>query len=274
MEHSERNRTLLPFAAGAAVCSVVFCLCAGYRGWALSGMLIACFCAAFVGLLLLYVLFLVIAALFADKTELQRTASPFYSAVLTYTEGMVSALFRIRIHVSGAGLLPEGRWLLVCNHRSSFDPLITGWVLRARQIAFIAKSSLGRLPMVGAFMHKSCCLFIDREDDRAALKTILEAIRLIKEDVTSIAIYPEGTRSTTGELLPFRNGAFKIAQKAKVPIVVAAVRGTERIMKNFPWRPTDVYLEFRAVIDAGTVARLNTSEIGEEVRKCITCAIC
>ena len=94
----------------------------------------------------------------------------------------------------------------------------------------------------------------------------------MKEGVVSFAVYPEGTRNTGTELLPFRAGAFKIAQRAGTPVVAAAIRGTENIKRNFPWRSTDVWLDFRAVLDAETISRMNTSEIGEEVRKCITFA--
>ena len=274
MERTEKNPTLLPFAAGAAVISIALCLGLGFTGWRLAGMLIAVFCGAFLGLLLLFVLLLAAAALCADTKEPQRIYLSFYSALVSYVEGLVPALFRVRIHASGTDKIPDGRWLLVGNHLSGFDPLVTGWVLRKHRIAFITKPSIRRLPVIGTTIHKACYLPIDRENDRAALKTILEAIRLIREDVVSIGIYPEGTRSVTGELLPFRNGAFKIAQKARVPIVVALIRGTEQIFRNFPWRPTDVRLEILAVLDTETVSRLNTNEIGEEVRKCITFASC
>ena len=117
-------------------------------------------------------------------------------------------------------------------------------------------------------------LSIDRENDRAALKTILEAARMLREDGISVGIYPEGTRSTGSEPLPFRNGAFKIAQKAGSPIVVAVIRDTERVRGNFPWRSTDVFLEIRAVMDAADIKGINTSEIGEEVRKWMSFANC
>ena len=273
MDRIERNWTPLPFLAGAALISAALCAGLGYADWFLfAGMLLVWFCAAFAGLLLLYVLYLFLTSLFIDASRPQTRYERYYSAMTCFVEGLVPALARVRIHVSGGDKLPEGRFLLVSNHRSNFDPLVTGWALRRRRMAFILKPSIGRLPIVGPYIHRACYLAIDRENDREALKTILAAAKLMKGDVVSFAIYPEGTRNTGTEMLPFRAGAFKIAQRAEAPIVAAAIRGTENIKRNFPWRSTDVWLDFRAVLDAETVSRMNTSEIGEEVRKCITFA--
>lgn len=265
----EPNRSLWPFLAAAAVTSAALCAALGFRGWALAGMLCALFCGAFAAWLLVYVLFLLICSLLIDASRPQTAYEPFYNAMVTWVEGLLPALTRTRIHVAGAQRLPEGRWLLVGNHRSGFDPLVTGWILRRRRLAFILKPSIRRLPVVGPFVHRACFLAIDRENDREALKSILAAAKLLKAGVVSYGIYPEGTRNTGAEPLPFRNGAFKIAQKAGCGIAVAVVRDTELIRRHFPWRHTDVYVDFRAFLDAERVAAMSTAEIGEYVRETI-----
>lgn len=73
---------------------------------------------------------------------------------------------------------------------------------------------------------------IDRENPRNAIKTIEKAAQLIEKKEVSIAVYPEGTCGKECVPLPFHNGVFKIAQKASVPIVVAAVQRTEQIHRN------------------------------------------
>ena len=82
-----------------------------------------------------------------------------------------------------------------------------------------------KIPAVGQFLHKAGFMGIDRENDRAALRTILAAAEYIKQDIASVGAYPEGTRNRGEGLLPFRDGVFKIAQKAHAPIVVAAIKG-------------------------------------------------
>ena len=112
-------------------------------------------------------------------------------------------------------------------------------------------------------MREVICLPLDRENDREALKAILKAIQFINEDNCSIAVFPEGgTNRTEEDLLPFRNGAFKIAQKANVPIVICALVNSKAILKNMFRRHTDVYLDVLAVIPPEELEGLKTVDIG------------
>ncbi len=263
---------LLPFMCLGAVLSVVVCLACGYAGATLILMFAVWFAAFFLAALVLFLIIIAVLSLFIDPSKPQKTHSGFYCAFSKYVLGVLIAFANVRIHISGEEKIPQGRWLMVSNHRSGFDPVLAIWAMRKYDLAFVAKPSILRIPFIGRFVHKICCLPIDRENDRAALKTILAAAELVKNDVTSFFIYPEGKRNTSDELLPFRNGAFKIAQKAKVPVVVMVVRDTENIAKNAPWRRTDVYMDILEVIDAERVHELKTTEIGDEVRRCMQCA--
>lgn len=273
MERIERPLGLLPWYAVSLAASVTLCLTLRLTGWTLVGALLGFFCAAFVCLWLLLVICLLALALAAGPVRPQKRQNAFYNAFVCYVLGLVTALGRIRVRVSGLDQLPAGRWLLVCNHRSNYDPLVTSWLLRKREFAFITKPSVMRNFVSGRIVSRACYLGIDRENDRAALRTIIEAARLLKEDAVSFGIYPEGTRHAGDEMLPFRNGAFKIAQRAKVPIVTAAIRGTDKVHRNFPWRSTEVQLKICAVMDAERVCTLSTVEIGDQVRTCINSAL-
>ena len=92
---------------------------------------------------------------------------------------------------------------------------------------------------------------------------------MIKSDTASVAIFPEGYVSLTGELLPFRNGAFKIAKKACCPVVIATLTDTRIILKNLFRRRTDIYFDILDVIAAGDVNKLTTAEIGERAYELI-----
>ncbi|MCM1150381.1 MAG: 1-acyl-sn-glycerol-3-phosphate acyltransferase [Butyricicoccus sp.] len=264
---------VLPFICFGAVLDAVVCLCRGYTGGTLALMLPVWFVVFFVLGVVLQLLMVALFSLFVDKSKPQKTHSRFYCEFAKFMLGVLSSFAHVRIHLSGEEKIPEGRWLMVSNHRSGFDPVLTIWALRRHDLAFITKPENMDIPFIGRYVHKICCLAIDRENDRAALKTILAAAELMKNGVTSFFIYPEGTRNTGGELLPFRNGAFKIAQKAKAPVVVMAVRGTENIAKNAPWRRTDVYLDILEVIDAEYVRAHKTHEIGEEAKRLIEAAL-
>ena len=92
------------------------------------------------------------------------------------------------------------------------------------------------------------------------------AARLMEDDQVSVGVYPEGTRSRTGELLPFHSGVLKIAQQAHVPVVVAAIQGVEGISRNFPLRRTNVRLDILETLPADYVAHCRSAALGNEIR--------
>ena len=118
---------------------------------------------------------------------------------------------------------------------------------------------------VGKIMHKIMCQMINRENDREALKTILKCIQLIKDDEVSVAVFPEGYTSKDGRLQHFRAGAFKIAMKTGVPIVVCSLAGTQYIFLNLArLRPTQVKLHLIGVISPEEQQGRTAVEISEQ----------
>ena len=216
---------------------------------------------------ILYLLLLGISALLVDEKREYERNSPFYRALLYSATACCVKLLRIHVHTEGIDKLPkDGRFLLVGNHRSNFDPILTWYVLKDRDLAFISKAENFRIPIFGRIIRRCCFMAIDRENPRNAIKTIDKAADLMEEDEVSIAVYPEGTRSKECVLLPFHNGVFKIAQKASVPIVVAAIQGTEQIHKNYPRRRSDIRLEIVETIPSDYIQTNRTTAIGERVR--------
>ena len=260
------------YLALSAAAAAALGAASGQTGFPLVCLVVLFLVGAFLALLVLTVLFAAVCALFVDMDAPQKVPSRFYRALVSLVMAMLTTLSRIRLHVTGLEKLPEGCFLLVGNHRSSYDPIVTGWALRRRGLAFLSKPENMRIPVVGQLLHKSCYLAIDRENDRAAMRTILTASDMLARGVTNIGVYPEGTRNPAPELLPFRNGAFKIAQKAHAPIVVAVIRGTDEVRRRFPWRGTDVYLDICRVMDAETARQMKTNEIGDTIRTWINSA--
>ncbi len=218
--------------------------------------------AGFIGANLIYLLWLWVRSLFVDDTKPITRQSRICRRGCVGVSVMATRYCWVRTHVTGKEKLPkEGRFVLVSNHRSMFDPLVMADKLRDCNISFISKISNMHLPVVGRMSYGAGFLPIDRENDRKALVTILTAADYIKKDFCSMAVYPEGSRSKTGELMEFHAGSFKIAQKAGVPLVIASLDGTELVSKNCFRRATDVYLDILEVIPADEVKRRTTTEL-------------
>ena len=215
----------------------------------------------------LYFLLLYLLSLTIDKTKPVKEKDPVSRWLLNQTVWLILRLGRVKIEYSGLDKL-EGLppFLLVANHRSNFDPFIAIAVCPQAELAYIAKPEIFDIPITGSFVHRCFFLSIDREDNRKALETVLHAAALLREGTVSIGVYPEGTRSKTGELLPFRNGAFQIAKRAGAPIVIAKTTGTEKIAHRFARKRTLVRFDILDVLDADTAAKMTTREIGEYVR--------
>jgi 1-acyl-sn-glycerol-3-phosphate acyltransferase len=120
------------------------------------------------------------------------------------------------------------------NHQSNFDILALQAGLPG-QFRWLAKEELFRIPFFGLAIRRIGDIPIDRSNRKKAFQSIAEASRRIAGG-TSVVVFPEGTRSPDGSLLPFKKGAFVLAIKSQVPVVPVAIRGSREIMpKHNRW---------------------------------------
>ncbi|XCP85744.1 lysophospholipid acyltransferase family protein [Roseburia hominis] len=152
----------------------------------------------------------------------------------------------VKVTVIGEENVPDEPVLFIGNHRSYFDILLT--YSRCRRLTgYVAKKEMERYPLLSNWMRYLYCLFLDRKDMREGLKTILTAIDYVKKGI-SICIFPEGTRNTGEELtmLPFKDGALKIAEKSGCAIIPISMNNTAEIFENhLPFiKKTHVVLEY------------------------------
>lgn len=225
------------------------------------------FVGTYITLLLIQLIISVIAIAVVDVNKPVSSSSKGFRFLIRLLLDVLVPLFKVKIHSTGLDKVPNDcRFLLVSNHLFDVDPAVFMHALPNLEIGFVGKKEIYRdMKLVSRAMHKLNGFPIDRENARNAVATINAAAENIKNDVCSMAIFPEGYCSTTGELLPFRNGAFKIAKKAHCPIVVATVKNTRAVLKNMFRRTTDVYLDILTVIDKETVDELSTAELGDKV---------
>ena len=166
---------------------------------------------------------------------------------------MVQRAFKLMISMAGTEVtvigeenIPDEPVLFIGNHRSYFDILLT-YSRCKRLTGYVAKKEMLRYPLLRDWMKRLYCLFLDRDNPKEGLKTILQAIDYIKSGI-SICIFPEGTRNDGEELsiLPFHSGSFKIAEKSGCPIVPISMNNTASIFENqFPRiKKTHVIIEY------------------------------
>lgn len=151
----------------------------------------------------------------------------------------------VKRKVLGVENIPKDEPILyISNHRSYFDVPIS-YVSLPTLTGFIAKKEIGKVPILRTWMKNIQCLFLDRDDIRQGMKTILQAIEQVKAGY-SIFISPEGTRNHEKEMLPFKEGSFKVSEKTGCAIVPVALTNTDEIFENhMPWvKSTKVVLEF------------------------------
>lgn len=225
------------------------------------------FVGSFLVLAILYFLFLWLCCALVDMEKPQEKDSKLYRWLFVHTAKAVTQILLMKVHTRGLEKLPkEGRFLMVCNHIHDLDPVTLGAFFPKSQLAFISKRENDQKFLVGKILHKILGQPINRENDREALKTILNCVKLLKEDKASVMVFPEGYTSLDGLLHPFRAGVFKIAQKANVPIVVCTLQNTNKPFKNiFKLKPTHVHLHLLDVIPAEEIKGVPTAQIAERV---------
>lgn len=141
-----------------------------------------------------------------------------------------------KVTVIGEENVPKDRPVLyIANHQSDFDILLT-YSRCPRLTGYVAKDSLERIPILSTWMKRLYCLFLNREDVREGMKTILQGIDQINRGI-SICIFPEGTRNHhPEELLPFKEGSFKLALKTGCPIIPIAISNSINLFEaHMPW---------------------------------------
>lgn len=229
----------------------------------------ASFLGTFVVLVLLSLAFLYLCSMAVDTKKPQEKDSRFYRFLIHVFADAGMLLLGVRIHATGLEKLPKDtRFLLVSNHIHDFDPVILLAKMKKSRLAFISKKENTTKPIVGKVMHKILCQLINRENDREALKTILKCVQIIQEDKASIAVFPEGYTSMDGLLHPFRHGVFKIAQKAKVPIVVCTLQNTNQIVKNgLHFKRTNVQLHLLDVLYPEDIQGMTAVQVGTHVHQ-------
>jgi 1-acyl-sn-glycerol-3-phosphate acyltransferase len=164
--------------------------------------------------------------LFNDRVA-HRTTGVWWARFASY-------ITPIRVKVIGREHVEKNRsYMVIANHQSQYDILVLyGWL--GIEIKWVMKIELRKVPVFGYAGEMGGNIYVDRSSHEA-MKSTLEGARSKIVRGTSIIMLPEGTRSRTGELGEFKNGAFVIARELGLPILPVTITGTRRIMPPGGW---------------------------------------
>jgi 1-acyl-sn-glycerol-3-phosphate acyltransferase len=154
-------------------------------------------------------------------------------------------LARIRVQVAGRELIPERPCIFMSNHVSNLDPPILLPLLPFRT-AFFIKRSLLKIPIVGFGMRLAGFIPVDRDGRLESARESVQAASKVLASGVNVSTFPEGTRSRTGRLLPFKKGAFYLAMESGAPVIPVSIWGSERMMTKGSLRikPGTAHLTF------------------------------
>ncbi|MBR9989052.1 MAG: 1-acyl-sn-glycerol-3-phosphate acyltransferase, partial [Gemmatimonadetes bacterium] len=162
--------------------------------------------------------------------------SRFYDRVPRWWARWILWATGVEVQVTGLeNLAPDRAQIIVANHASWYDVLALA-AYTPKRCRFVAKKELARVPLFGHAWQAAGHISVDRSDNQRAVASLDQAGRTIRKDNSSIIIFPEGTRSATGDLQTFKKGAFVLALHNGIDVVPVGVQGAFQIMSRNNWR--------------------------------------
>ena len=229
---------------------------------------IVLFIGGYVAMIALWWIFIAVYGKIVSLFEKPKKVNKFSRFLLCQGMRYIDDLAGIRVKVNGKDKLPRNqRFLLVQNHASKFDPMIVNGYFEKYDIAFITKPSNMKIPLAKNLMPRLFYQPIVREDPIQSLGVMRNSIELIENNVTSIGVYPEGTRHQDGQIGEFHEGVFNICLKAKCPLVVITTSNTDKIHKRAPFRWTKVNLNVIKVYTPEELQDKTALALSNEVRE-------
>ncbi|MFN8008656.1 MAG: lysophospholipid acyltransferase family protein [Terriglobia bacterium] len=180
--------------------------------------------------------------------------------------GVGLQLAGIQIKLSGKeNILPGQNFIFLANHQSYCDPPALVYSIPL-DVRLILKKELRRLPLIGYILHLGGFVFIDRKDRRQSVEAMKQAVRQLASK-ESFLIYPEGTRTRTGKMGPFKKGPFMMAIESGVPIIPISVSGSYLIMPphRFKITPGKISIRFHPSIQTKGLSLADRGTLTEQI---------
>ncbi len=201
------------------------------------------------------------------------SARPLFATAFPSLRLLIGAA-GVRLRVSGRDRLePDQAYVFVCNHQSNADPPIAFLVIH-RTLAVLAKASLFKLPVLGTVFTRAGFVPVHRRDRERAIGAVERAAAGLRGG-TDFLVFPEGTRSPDGRLLPFKKGPFVMAIEAGVPVAPIVIAGTREIQPKGSWviRPGRVDVTFLDPIPTAGLQYEDRDQLLRRVRAAMSAVV-
>jgi 1-acyl-sn-glycerol-3-phosphate acyltransferase len=202
---------------------------------------------------------------------LDRSHNIYFMLSRLFGKGVL-AIARVKLKISGLENIDKNKsYIFVSNHSSQFD-IPSLQVAIPQQASIVYKKELTKIPLFGWQMRFGPYIMIDRQNVDSALKSIEMAKKLMSERGRSILLFAEGSRSKTGEVQPFKRGAFYLASRVGHPVVPVSISGANKILPKgkFKIKKGVIHIHFASPIETGNIStRKEELELMEKVRNVV-----
>ncbi|MDR2157374.1 MAG: 1-acyl-sn-glycerol-3-phosphate acyltransferase [Clostridiales Family XIII bacterium] len=177
--------------------------------------------------------------------------------------------YRISVRAEGLEHVPKGPALFVSNHQGYGDIFLFLSVIAGKQLGFVAKDSLRRIPLFGKWVARVRSVFLSRRDARSALAVFKREEEWLREGF-SFVVFPEGTRSRGETPGSFKKGSLRPAIKVGVPVVPVSISGTWRLFEEKGFvRPGEAKFCVHPAIETKGLSRTESAELSDRVESII-----
>ena len=186
---------------------------------------------------------------------------------------IVLRLAGIRVRVEGLENIPSGVCVFASNHASNLDPVALVPNI-PRRVALLAKKEVFRIPILSKALRQAKLIPVDRADKEAAAESVDIAVEYMKQGL-SFCVFPEGTRSRDGHLLPFKKGTFLMAIRADAWVVPVSLAGTQRLMRKGDWtvHPGEVVVRYGTPLKATEYAEDQRDQLRQRVQDLVAAGL-
>ena len=188
-----------------------------------------------------------------------------YHNIINSILRLIIRLVRVQVNITGFENIPNDNFILVSNHQSAFDLIVIKPIFAKKPLIFIGKQVIFDWPIIGKWAKLLGNISIYRESDRSAIESIIKAIKAYEQGYP-VFIFPEGTRSHSNQMGPFKAGAFKLAIKPKANILIATVHNMDNIGRFWPFKRQKVSVHFHPLLTHEYYAHMNSQTLSEDVK--------